>query len=78
MKLIIGDYEVEIKAKKIGLDERANKQATVNFLNETSIAYLEASRMYAIDGYTRLAPAAEKKSNDIYNKLSEMGFYKHL
>ena len=78
MKLIIGDYEVEIKAKKIGLDEKMNKQATIDFLNEASIYFSEASRMYTIEGCTGLAPAAQRKSTDIYNKLSEMGVYKNL
>lgn len=74
MKLMIGDYEVEIKAKS-KWSKRNNKCDVVGFLNELSIVLYEASKVNASEGYRSLSERYYNMSDDIYKVLNKMGVY---
>lgn len=76
MKLMIGEYEVDIKVKDARFNERNNIVDTISFLNEMSLAFYKASEMYKRDTCEALAACANKKSDDIYKTLKKMGAYK--
>lgn len=78
MKLMIGNYEVEISARNTITSKRKNAQDTGFFLNEISIALDEASLSYMQKGYEGLWQATERMSKDIYNALQAKGFYKDV
>lgn len=74
MKLTIGEYEVEIKAKNTW-HERFNQEDTFNFLNELSIAFSEAGKWNQIQGYDSFTKNFETKDKDIYKFLSDKCIY---
>lgn len=74
MKLTIGEYEVEIKAKNTSRD-RFNQEDTFNFLNELAIAFSEAGKWNQIQGYDSFTKRFEEKDKDIYKFLSDKGLY---
>lgn len=76
MKLIIGEYEVEIKAKDTRFNSRCNLEDTMNLLNTLSIFASEARDHYNMNNYDGLAKKAGKYSVDIYTALNEKGCYK--
>lgn len=79
MKIIIGEFEVEVKAKGIAEREKYNKDDLEYFLNELSLVYQEASMFNEGQGYQAYARNYKKKSDDIFMKLNEMGAYdKHI
>ena len=78
MKLMIGDFEVDIKAKVPQRNARNNLLDTMYFLNNLSIAYAEASAKYKIDGYPVLAKKFNKASHQIYETLEKIGAYKEI
>ena len=75
MKIMIGEYEVEIKARDARFRQRANKEDTINLLNEMSIAFGEAAKLFSSTHAEPLAKIASKKSDDIYNALDAIGVY---
>ena len=78
MKLNIGEYTVEIKAKHTALSKRNNLMDTLNFLNRASMAFDRASEMYKAQGYNVISANFEKMGNDIYAALTAAGAYKDL
>lgn len=79
MKLIIGEYEVEIKAKDTSLKtSRYNLDDTMALLNTLSIYAAEARNHYTASSYDALAKTAGKYSVDIYTALKEKGCYKNV
>ena len=78
MKLIIGEFEVEVKAKIRGVSKRNNVLDTLNLLNQMSIAFDEAAINYNRDGYHALSDECKRKGADIYNALEKAGAYKDL
>ena len=75
MKLTIGDYEVEIKAKS-AYATKANKNDTMNLLNELAIALSEAYLRDKELGLFGMANANKELHDDIYNFLDKNGAYK--
>lgn len=78
MKLMIGNYEVEISARNTITSKRKNAQDTGFFLNEISMALDEASLSYIGKGYEGLWQATKGMSNDIFSALQAKGFYKDI
>ncbi len=78
MKLNIGEYTVEIKAKQTALSERNNLMDTITFLNRTSMAFDRAAEAYRAKGYNAISADFEKMGNDIYAALTAAGAYKDL
>lgn len=78
MKLIIGEYEVEIKAKDTRFKSRFNLDDTMSLLNMLSIYASEARDHYNMNGYDGLANTANKYGRDIYTALKEKGAYKDV
>ena len=78
MKLMIGDFEVDIKAKVPQRNARNNLLDTMYFLNNLSIAFGEASAKYKIDGYPALAKEFNEASHQIYDTLEKIGAYKEI
>lgn len=77
MKLRIGDYEVNISAKR-DTSKRANKSDTMALLNFLSICCSEAANKYSENGWTVTSMRAKQYSNDIYEALKNVGYYDDL
>lgn len=75
MKVIINGYEVSLAAKHVW-QEKASKNATLEFLNELSIVYSEASQFNKDKNYTQTAKSYLDTSNDLYNFNNKRGLYK--
>ncbi len=74
MKVVINGYEVLILAKHVW-QRKATKQATLEFLNELSIIYSEASEFNNNKNYTWTATAYRKASDDLYGFNNKQGLY---
>ena len=74
MKLVIGNYEVEIKAKYT-FEDRANATATKYFLNMISSALSAQADKEISLGCPACADHTLKMSDQIYNFLDEKHFY---
>lgn len=74
MKIYINNMEMEIKAKSV-FEDRYNKAATLAMLNQISIAYSQAAKMFEQDGVTALADEYNETSDIIFDVCSENGFY---
>lgn len=74
MTVKIGDFEVEIKAKK-GENQKGNAEDTKAFLNVISSALWESSLKNDREGFEVIAECQRGMANDIYDYLDEMGFY---
>ena len=75
MKVIIGGYEVEIKAKKYA-GGRFNKEDTMEVLNRLSVYALKAEENYQDAGFPGIARAARNDKRNIAAVLMSNGFYK--
>ena len=80
-------FTIEVKAKYTHLDNKYNEKATKNFANwlscvmaEMAVHYLDKADNTDSDDLKetrkRISRYYQEYSDDIYNKLSEMGFYK--
>ena len=78
MKLMIGEYEVEIKAKDTRFNSRCNLDDTMNLLNTLSIYASEARNYYRTTNADALAKMADTYGRDIYTALNEKGCYKNV
>lgn len=74
MRLTIGSYEVEIKAKFKG-DKRNSKEAVMYLLNNISLAYFDASQYYSKKGFTASAEMNEKKWRQIVDAIDAEHFF---
>ena len=74
MKIYINNMEVEIKAKYV-FESRYNKAATLAMLNQISIAYSEAAKMFEQNGAAALSKEYNETSDIIFDACSENGFY---
>lgn len=74
MKIYINNMEVEIKAKHV-FEDRYNKAATFAMLNQISIAYGQAAKMFEQDGATALSDKYNETADIIFDACSENGFY---
>ena len=76
MKLQIGNYEVEVKAKSIIKEKKNyNKEDTMYFLNSISVALDYAKECTKSKGYDGMANSYKEASDGIYEILDELGFY---
>lgn len=78
MKLTIGDYDVEIKAKKYG--DKFNKQDTLDFLNTLAIATAECA-FYHRDYFKQQDSIYDEFYNmslEIHNFMEAKGAFKGL
>lgn len=75
MKLIIDEYEVDIKVKHSKYGQKANKTDTMNFLNTLSIFCTDSARLNRMLGTDSIADEAEQYSKDIYEYLEAKGAY---
>lgn len=73
MKIKIGEFEVEVKAKGIVSSEKYNERDTAYFLGELLLVYREAAVFQEGQGSQPIARNYNTKSRDIYTKLCEMG-----
>lgn len=74
MKLTVANYEIEIKAKKTW-ESRNNEQALMFFLNQVSLAFLEASERMEEKGMGALSEDYKEKWRDIYKAIEAKGFF---
>lgn len=77
MRLIIGEYEVEVKALNTvhSNQTKMNKHDTMYFLNYIASLASEASEKLNEDGFEWLSKTARQYNNDIYNELKKLGLY---
>lgn len=76
MKLTIGDYEIEIKAKKKG-QNRFSQKETLNYLcSLEGMFYREGTHLSS--KYPILAKWYNKVGLEIHDALDEKGFYDDL
>lgn len=78
MKLKIGDYEVEIKARYEMLCEKANDEDTLAFLCTVANWAWSADAEARADGFEATADYNRKAANDIHNFLESKGYVKGL
>lgn len=78
MKLNIGNYTVEVKAKNTTFSERNNLMDTIAFLNTASIAFSRAAEVYKSKGHNAIAADFDKMGDDIYAALKAAGAYKDI
>ena len=78
MKLVVGNFTVEVKAKNTVYSERNNVVDAFSFLNMASIAFDEAAEVYKANNRPFIAEDFEKMSNDIYAALKAAGAYKDI
>lgn len=76
MRLTLGSYEVEIKAKYSREGERFNKEFTYAFLNEISMVYDYAAEHFDDYGDNGVSRDYRAKSKTIFEALKELGYYK--
>lgn len=76
MKMVIGNFTVDVKARNTKYSERNNVVDAISFLNMASIAFDKAADSYKADGREFIAEDFEKMSNDIYAALKAAGAYK--
>ena len=74
MRVEINGYEVSLSAKHIWQD-KASKLASLEFLNELSIVYSEASSYNKEHGYEATAKSYSETSNSLYEVNSAHGLY---
>ena len=75
MKLIIDEYEVDIKVKHSKYGKKANKADTMDFLNTLSIFCTDSARLNRMLGTHSIADEAEQYGKDIYGYLEAKGAY---
>lgn len=78
MKLIIGDYEVDVKAKRRILSDKYSMMDTIDFLNKISIYCSLAGDKRKEQGYSALASECDTMGDDIYQTLKKAGAYKEV
>lgn len=78
MKLVIGDYEIDIKARNVNGLPGYTKEDAMSFLNSVSIWAHEAAEMNKLRGCYATAGTGDRASDDIYNALDARGYYKGL
>ena len=78
MKLVVGNFTVEVKAKNTRYSERNNVVDAFSFLNMMSIACDRAAEVYKARNMQFTAQDFEKMSNDIYAALKAAGAYKDI
>ena len=80
MKLYIDGYEVEIKAKYVGvnhdIESKYNKRDAMAILNQISSWGYEAGELDAMRGLMAMSRNARKCANDIYDALDAEGYFK--
>lgn len=74
MKIIMGNYEVEIKAKFI-TEDRYSKDRTQALLNKLSMVFEDASQFERGQGCPAFSREYHIMSDDIYEQLKEQGCY---
>lgn len=74
MKLRIGDYEVDIKARNIRYEEETNDLDTVDFLYYLSCFCNEAHGFYETHEMNRASNEAKKYAENIRNFLKKHKF----
>ena len=77
MKLTIGNYEVEVKAKGCGAS-RMNAEDTQYFLNMIASDLYCAGRQRESEGYKALSGESYKMAEQIHDFLSDKGFYNDI
>lgn len=77
MRVNVGVYEVEIKAKAYG-STRMNKEDTLYFLNMISGALFGDAENLRKKGYEHLAEDSAKKARELHGMLREIGFYDEI
>ena len=75
MKIKINGYEVNITAKYEHGNKRCNKEDTFAILNYISMLANESYYSYKKRGNNGLANWSKEVRDDIYDQLTEMGYY---
>ena len=78
MKLTMGDYEVEIKAKNTKWNEKYNKDDTNRILLDMAIAFFEASEFCQMQGRQATAKDNAEKWRNIHDALDKVGYFKDI
>lgn len=72
MKINLGQYEIEIEVKM------GEKDGTLYFLNDLSIAYHDSSRYNIEKGYKSLGERDKNFSDKLYEICDKAGLYEGL
>ena len=75
MKLKIGVYEVEIKAKS-EFNEKFNKEDTYGFILDLAVTFAEASTWYQTQGLPATSARYKEMWDDTHNFLEKEGYLK--
>lgn len=77
MKVNIMSYEIELKAKSV-LDDRYNKETTLEFLNELVLMLRTSGENAKNSGHINAARMFIKNANDLHEILDENNFYNEV
>ena len=75
MKLTIGEFELDVKAKGLSDKAKYNTEDAVFFLNTLLFAFDAASKFEGGQGYKGLEKQFDSYSWEIYNQLKAAGHY---
>lgn len=70
------DFEINIEAKCTNLSDDYNELDTFYFLNQLVMMAHDASEKNAERGYPVTAESLANGSNEIFQQLKDMGYYK--
>lgn len=74
MRVQLGGFEVEVKAKLIA-EEKFSKQQTLYFINELACAFSEAAKSYRESDCPALARRADEISDNAHDFCAVNGLY---
>ena len=76
MKLVIGNYEIELKARNIKEGEnRMNKQSTIQAMADMELAYWWAGKYSEVRNYKGHIKTFYEKAHEIHEALKQIGYY---
>ena len=78
MKLMIGEYEVDIKAKNTNWNAKYNKDDTNRILLDMALAFFEASEFCQMQGRHTTSIDNMDKWRNIHDALEEAGYFKDI
>lgn len=79
MKLRVGEYDIEIKAKhRYTSRGRNNISDAIGILNTFSLALSLAAKQYKAQGYNKLSDNMKNMADDIYESLDKVGAYRDI
>lgn len=78
MKITMGEYEIDIKAKQVRYHDRMNKADTLDFLNTVAVILGAAVEHYDKKGLFALKKYYYNMHSELHDQLDAAGLYDDL